>query len=380
MREPNALLKIMGALGMLAMLSICDASELSRSKMAALVAQADSANIIQSGIMVVAVDGKIRFVQSYGYADRQKKSAITVDSLFPLGSISKQFTASLILKLAQEKKLDLQAPIAQYLDNLPAAWQAVTPHQLLTHTSGLPECGEKLTLRTNDMDACYHAVHGQPLAFTPGSQFAYSNTNYVLLAKMAAKLTGLSYAAALQQMLLQPLDLKDTISPNEQGHYPFTTTQAANLVKHYHLDLKQQPVRYLSEHLASLGFAGQLNGAGELVGNANDLVKWTDALFNGSVLTKESLAKMQTQYAYDAKKQRWYGYGLCIRDSALGDIYFHLGKIAQNGLVMSAYLPSARLNVIVLSNVFETEFNPLPFMDYALGLTVSLGRYLKENE
>lgn len=353
-------------------LTLSAQARVSEEAIAKLVASAQSKSKIQSGIVVVAVDGKIRFAQSYGYADRQKKSAITVDSLFPLGSLSKQFTASLILTLAQEKKLDLQVPINQYLENLPPAWQALTLHQLLTHTSGIPDCVEKLAIKTTDNDACFHAVRDLPLMFAPGSEFAYSNTNYVVLAKMIAKLTGISYSAYLQQALLQPLDLKNTISPNEQGHYSFSTTQTANLVKHYRIDFTEYP--------PSLGFAGQLAGAGELFGNAKDLVVWTDALFNGSILSKESIAKMQTKHAYDADKRRWYGYGLCIRESALGDVYFHLGKIAQNGVVMSTYLPCERLNVIVFTNVFETEFNSLPYMDYALGLTVSLGKYLKENE
>ncbi len=335
---------------------------------------------VQSGIVVVAVDGKIRFAQSYGYADRQKKSVITVDSLFPLGSISKQFTASLILQLAQEQKLSLQAPVSQYLVNLPAAWRGVTIHQLLTHTSGIPECGEKLTLATSDPDPCYHAVLAEPLSFAPGSKFAYSNTNYVLLAKIAANLTHHSYSTYLQQAILQPWHLTNIISPNERGHYPFTATQTAELVKHYQVDLKQQPTTYLSEHPPSLSFASQLIGAGELFGNAKDLVVWTEALFNGQVLSKGSLAKMQTKYAYDAQKRRWYGYGLCIRESILGDIYFHMGKVAQNGLVISVYLPSTGLNVIVFSNVFESEFNAIPFMDYALALTLSIGQYLKENK
>lgn len=360
-------------------LSLNVQANLSEETLAKLVTNAQTKDNIQSGIIVIAIDGKIRYQESYGYADREKKSAITVDSFFPLGSISKQFTASLILKLAQEKKLDLQAPLNQYLDHLPAAWQGVTVHQLLTHTSGIPECVEKLSITTKDNDACYHAVRDLPLLFSPGSQFAYSNINYVLLAKVIAKLTGESYSDYWQQTIQQPLHLNGLFMPDQIGHYSFTAMQTANLVKHYQVDLKQQPPGYLSEHPASLGFARQLIGAGELVGNANDLIIWTDALFNGKVISKSSLTAMQTKYGYDIKKQRWYGYGLCIKESAVGDIYFHMGKVAQNGLVISAYLPSVKLNVIVLSNVFEAEFNPVPFMNYALGLTASLGQALKED-
>lgn len=361
-------------------LSLNAQASLSEDALAKLVANAQTNINVQSGIVVIAIDGKIRYQKSYGYADRQKKSAITVESLFPLGSISKQFTASLILRLAQDKKLDLQVPVSRYLDNLPTAWQSITVHQLLTHTSGIPDCVEKLSLKTNDNDACYRAVHDLPLLFSPGSQFAYSNINYVLLAKVIAKLTGLSYSEYWQQTIQKPLHLNQLFSSDQAGNFYFTAEQMSKLVKHYQIDLKQQPPHYLSEHPASLDFAKQLIGAGELVGNANDIIIWTDALFSGKVINKPSMIAMQTKYGYDANKQRWYGYGLCIKESVVGDIYFHMGKVARNGLVISTYVPSIKLNVVVLSNVFEAEFNAVPFMNYALGLTASLGQALKESK
>ncbi|HRE32655.1 MAG TPA: hypothetical protein PLD88_11825, partial [Candidatus Berkiella sp.] len=82
------------------------------------------------------------------------------------------------------------------------------------------------------------------------------------------------------------------------------------------------------------------------------------------------------KYIYDEEKRRWYGYGLCIRESEVGDVYFHAGKIDRNGTLFSAYVPRSKLHLIVLSNVYEKDYNPLLIFDYGVGLVVALSKVL----
>lgn len=168
------------------------------------------------GSVLVARAGKPLFRKSYGFADAEWDVANTPDTKFRLGSITKQFTAALILQLVEQGKLKLDDPISKYYTDAPKAWEKVTIHNLLNHTSGIPSytsiphffvTGSTLPLKPAEI---VKLTQDKPLEFEPGTTFSYDNSGYILLGYVIEKITGNKYADQLQQSILNPLGMKDS--------------------------------------------------------------------------------------------------------------------------------------------------------------------------
>ena len=140
------------------------------------------------GVGLVAQHGKPVFEKSYGWADLEWEVPHIPQSVFRIGSITKQFTAVGILQLAQKGALKPEDAVTKYVQDLPKSWNAVTLHQLLTHSSGIPNYtsipafGRQVVMKPNTPQELVGLVKDQPLEFKPGERWGYSNTNYVLLA------------------------------------------------------------------------------------------------------------------------------------------------------------------------------------------------------
>ena len=173
------------------------------------------------GVMLVAEGGRVVFKKAYGLADREWNVPNATDTRFRIGSITKVFTAILVMQLVQEGRLDLDAHISDYLPDYPAkTGQAVTLRHLLSHTSGIPSYTQHNPY-IGDSDSCGFWVRYSPeelvatfsnldLRFEPGSKFEYCNSAYVLLGVILEKLTGKPYEQLLKERILDPLGMKDT--------------------------------------------------------------------------------------------------------------------------------------------------------------------------
>ncbi|HVJ37617.1 MAG TPA: serine hydrolase domain-containing protein [Stenotrophomonas sp.] len=152
------------------------------------------------GLQVAVVkDHRIVLSETYGLANVENKVAATNTTLFPLNSATKSFTAVAVMQLAQSGRVDLQAPISAYLDDLPQAWRGVRIRQLLAHTSGLPDILDEQGLIGDGTErGAWAAVQQLPMAAAVGERFAYNQTNYVLLARLIAKQSKQSYAQYLR--------------------------------------------------------------------------------------------------------------------------------------------------------------------------------------
>lgn len=138
-----------------------------------------------SGVVLIAQNGKPLYAKAMGYANRDTKEPVTMDSHFVIMSVSKQITAALVLKEVEKGHIDLQKRLRTYLPDLKDKWgDSVTIHQLLNHTSGV-------------------VWYDQPLAFTPGYQLAYSNFGYVLLQSVLEHVTGKAYTILLKDLFQQ---------------------------------------------------------------------------------------------------------------------------------------------------------------------------------
>lgn len=294
-----------------------------------------------SGAVLVAKDGHVVFQQGYGLANREWDAENTSKTIFRIASITKQFTAAAILILQQERKLSVQEKASRYLPDLPKAWDAVSVHQLLTHTSGIPNYMdapgvEQLNRSSATPEQLLALVQDKPLAFAPGSKWGYSNTNYLLLAMLVEKVSGQSYEDFLNAKILRPLHLGATaydrpepIVPGRASPYIFRDGKWTNAPQ---LD------------------PSVLSGAGGLHSNVEDLFTWFGALHDDRILSEDSRKAMFSIYPETAVNGEYEGYGVIIAQDGGQPVYITTGNITGFSSAEFDY-PKTGVCVIVLSNL-----------------------------
>jgi CubicO group peptidase (beta-lactamase class C family) len=292
-----------------------------------------------SGSVLVARDGAVVTRKGYGLASVEHDVPNTPETRFRLASVTKQFTAVAILMLQEKGKLRVEDSICKYLDECPPAWQPVTVHHLVTHTSGipsftgLPDYRKTSALATTPLETIAR-VRNLPLEFAPGERFAYNNSGYVLLGLVIERASGKPYAEFLRENVFEPLGMTNT------GY------DTPGLV------VKRHATGYL---LLGEGFvvAPYINmsvpyAAGGLYSTVDDLYKWDQALYTEKLLSKKSLEAAFTP----AKNGYAYGFGI-------GEQY-GLKTISHGGGIegFSTFIrrfPDQKATVIVLSNVQNTN-------------------------
>jgi CubicO group peptidase (beta-lactamase class C family) len=299
-----------------------------------------------NGAVLVAHRGRVIYRKAFGWANAEWQIHNTPTTRFRVGSITKQFTATLILMLAEEGKLRLDGTIRAYLPEYPAAQgDRVTVHQLLTHASGIPSYtglpGFMSNVSRNPARPAefVHLFDTLPFEFPPGSQFRYNNSGYYLLGAIIERLEGESYDQVLRRRILEPLGLRETgydwsadIIPQRASAYQMTL---GGLRHAAYLDM-------------SLPYA-----AGSMYSTVDDLWRWNQALTARRLLSAESYRLMETPHVRAG--QGWYGYGWFServdrgpeRDSAAA--FWHSGGI--NGFAAMHYrIPGDDIAIIWLDN------------------------------
>ena len=292
-----------------------------------------------NGTVLVADGGEVIYEKGFGEADMTWDIPNTPETRFRIASLTKQFTAALVLRLVEAGRLDLDAPISTYLPDYPAA-QAdnVTLHHLLSHTGGVPEHTSRLDMneimrRTYDTEDFLTLFADEPLDFEPGSQFAYSNSGYYLLGVIIETVTGRSYASALQEVILDPLGLDATT----YDPFPEIVPQMAHGYMSSGSDYVSAP--YID---TSVPYA-----AGMLISTARDLFTWTEALHGGEVFDNaETLTRMTTPVLDDYA----YGIGVSTLPFAGG-----VRAVAHSGGIpgfstMLIHFPEDDRTIVVLDN------------------------------
>jgi CubicO group peptidase (beta-lactamase class C family) len=301
--------------------------------------------------VLVARDGKIEFQGAAGQADLEKKIPATVDTKFRIGSITKQFTAAAILKLAEEGKLKINDPLAKYFPDFTKN-KEITLEHLLTHTSGLFGYTEKadfysrVTQPVKPQELIDWAKNDE-LEFAPGTEFRYCNTGYFLLGEIVAKVSGKSYADYLNATFFKPLGMKNT------GIYD-NASPPTNMANGYSLkDEKYEPALNWD-----MSWAG---GAGAMYSTVGDLFIWNEALHGGKVINADSLKAATTVYKLpkSATASMSYGYGLCSTTHRRLPVICHSGGL-QGWMADLLYFPQQKTTVAVLTNAMPgaPELNP----------------------
>ena len=288
----------------------------------------------------VAFGGEV-IARGYGLADAEFDVAADSETCFRIGSITKQFTAALVLDQIEQGKFALDDPLARHVPDFPTAGKTVTVRQLLDHTSGIksytdlgPEWEKKQPLELSH-DELLGLVRDKPFDFEPGTEWRYNNTGYYLLGVLLEKVTGLSYAELIQQQIATPLGLgrtrydsnRELIKNRAQG-YEFEQGKLAND--------------------APLGMS-QPGAAGALLSTGGDLVRWSQALLAGKVVSTESYARMVQTTVLPNGRDTHSGFGL-MRDEFGGKARVHHGGGINGFNSFLFWLPEPGFHVAVISN------------------------------
>lgn len=309
-----------------------------------------------SGTIMVQDKTLIGYAKSFGYGNRQFKALNTVHTKYKIASITKAFTAALILRLHEQGKISLDQTIRTYLPNYagPAA-DKVTIKQLLNHTSGMPNIDRRITsvdsaikngiphyqtpLTTDQLIGMYCS---EKLVNEPGKVFDYNNADYILLGKIIERLYGQEYEQVLKNEILQPLGLQDSGVLHQHDII-------GNLADTYFFrgDLK----RFVNDLPV---YIENWYAAGAMYSTASDVLKFSNSLFGLKIVGRESLSQMLEPGLED------YGYGVWVYNATIN------GKkrtvVKRPGRIMGAqsmlfHLMNEKITIVLLSNTDSTDLD-----------------------
>lgn len=234
-----------------------------------------------NGTVLVATNGKIDFLTGIGVANRQYNNTIKADSKFKILSITKTFTAVLILQLYQEGKLDLKATFGTYFPKYKGeAKDKVTIENLLTYSSAIPNLAEKLELKTYQLplsiDDYIDTYCSDKLDTIPGKKSAYNNGDYIILHKIIENITGKSFEKNLEEKILKPLQMRNTNMLKSTDIIP-------GLVDSYTMDEKTNEFKNDEPYYIENFF-----GSGSMYSTVEDLLKFDSAIFSHKLLSKKT--------------------------------------------------------------------------------------------
>lgn len=292
-------------------------------------------------VSVAVVRGRdTLLLRAYGEANVEWRARATPSTVFRIGSVTKQFTAALVLQLVDSGRLALDDSLGALLPAMPARWHPVTLRQLLNHTSGIPSYtgtarGRRRFAEDLPPDTLVLTTAGDTLDFAPGTRWSYDNTGYLLLGMILERATGTPYERLLQERLLAPLGLGE--------------------VRYCHTDpvLPERAAGYYRDadgfHNAPWLSMTQPFSAGALCATARALVRWNQALHGGRVVGAASYRAMIAPEGAAARGVPRYGFGL-IADSVAGRALVTHGGAIHGFMAANAWVPDARLSVTVLAN------------------------------
>jgi CubicO group peptidase (beta-lactamase class C family) len=297
-----------------------------------------------NGAALIAQDGEIIWSTTKGMADREQEIPNTLQTVFRINEMTMQFTAAALLLLEQEGKLSMDDPICNYLDECPEAWQPVTIHHLLSHTSGIPDyfvLDESATYRLANNGATPEAIvalfHDQPLQFEPGARRQWGRSGFVLAGQIIERVSGQSYGEFVEQRIMQPLGM---------AHSGYGDA-AQGLAVGYMSSIAKTP--------SSLVFGpASLYASGGIYSTAEDLFRWNEGLYNGHLLNETQLQKMLTAHATTEFNQG-SGYGIVVDEIYGRRRAGNAGRLDGYSAVIARYLDD-RVTTVVIGNQEMDDF------------------------
>lgn len=313
-----------------------------------------------SGFVTLSAGGDVIYERGFGRADDKADEDNSADTSFRIGAISSQFTAAAVLRLAQAKKLSLQDPVGKFIPDYPAPGARITVHQLLSHTSGLPNYLSQPGLlerraRKHAPEELLASFWSEPLEFEPGADFGYSDSDYVVLGVIIERVSGQSYAEHMREALFEPFDLDDTSVGQKRS--------AADSARGYKASASGQLD-------VAQGFDDSiLYAAAGIRSTAHDLLEWHDALQEGQVFDAAhealSLRVVKNHYAHGWFVRQQLGHTVVSHPGALEGFACEFIRVPELDLAVvvlmnNSSVDATRLADAALGIALGDEIEPLP--------------------
>jgi CubicO group peptidase (beta-lactamase class C family) len=309
--------------------------------------------------VAVVKDGQVVLAKGYGKRSLADGRPVQADTLFAIGSVSKQFTCACILLLAEEGKLSVKDPVAKYYTNLTRA-KDITLLDLMNHVSGYTDYYpldfvDRRMATSIAPDELLRQYAGGKLDFEPGTRWSYSNTGYILLGRVIEKVSGESLGAFLARRLFTPLGM-------DHSFYELDPSDPRLALGYTTFALSEPKV-------VGPEAGGWLGGAGGIYSTPGDIARWDLALIGGKVLKPESYALMTSSRALADGKLTEYGCGLSIKIQGGREVLSHNGAVSGFN-TWNAMVPSTRSAVVMMCNL-EGGYGPVPGQIFSLLLKES---------
>ena len=296
--------------------------------------------------------GQVAYAKGYGYADLDHDAPNTETTPFYLASVSKQFTATAVLLLAQDGKVALEDDIRKYVPELPSYGKApITLAHLLHHTSGVRDFGLMLALQgtdgadvVNNEDVLWSLAHQRSLNFPPGTRHLYSNSGYVLLSLVVERVSGKPLGAFLKERVFEPLGMSDTFVKSD--HMRLTPGRA--------IGYELRPDKTYGVAISN----SEYTGPGNVVSSVRDLAKWDANFYDPKVGGRALIDGLRTQGKLNDGRTIEYAMGLSEDRTHGIRREEHDGGFVGYRTLITRY-PDEKLTVTVLCNDSEADPNEL---------------------
>ena len=313
-----------------------------------------------SGVVLVAENGKSIYNKAFGYREFENQTLLQTTDIFELASVSKQFTAMIILLLKEKGKLSYDDLVEKYL-NIP--YKGITIRNLLTHTSGLPDYQavmdkywDKTKVAGNPDCIEYLNKYAPPKLFEPGEKYTYSNTGYLLLASIAEKASGKDFIELCRKWIFKKLKMKST---------DIRTLEEKKAAKNFaigHIYVEERNKYVRADSFPSSNYTiwlGNRKGPGRISSIAADLLKWDKALYTEKIIKQSTLQEAFTPMKLKDGSFSNYGFGWDLRtDPVLGEIVQHNGDNPGYKTYIIRYIDKKK-TIIVLNNNAHENFGQI---------------------
>ena len=309
-------------------------------------------------MLLVADSGKVVYHKAVGFNNFDTNEPLDTTSVFELASVTKQFTAMVVMMLKEEGKLGYDDPIEKYIPGLP--YKNVTIRHLLTHTSGLPDYmgvldqhWDKTKVAGNNECIEYLIKYAPPKRFEPGERFEYSNTGYMLLASVAEKASGIDFISFCRTRIFVPVEMTSTDirSQDEKAMLP-------NMAWGY-VWAKDKNTYVRADSMIEFNYGiwlGNRKGPGRISSTTTDLLKWDRMLYQGKLVTNETLNEAFNPVTLKSDSISYYGFGWEIKTHpVMGRVVRHSGGNPGYTTRIARYLDADR-TIIMLNNNAHPKF------------------------
>jgi len=310
-----------------------------------------------SGVILIAENGKPTYHKAFGFREFENQIPLQTSDIFELASVSKQFTAMIIMMLKEKGMLNYDDSVSKYLE---IPYKGITIRHLLTHTSGLPDYQDIMDKNwdkskvAGNLDCIeYLNKYAPPKRFEPGEKYEYSNTGYLLLASIAEKASGKDFIELCRKWIFRKLKMKSTDirTPEEKK----ATSNFA--IGHIYVQEREKYVR--ADSFPSSDYTiwlGNRKGPGRISSTASDLLKWDKAMYTEKLIKQSTLQEAFTPMKLNDGSFSNYGFGWSLQtDSILGKVVSHNGDNPGYKTHIIRFIEK-RKTIILLNNNAHTNF------------------------